>query len=413
MLDKRTSARYKREVQVCPMTSTKTNPTFVLTLALANLVTALPILITSLLLIDISQSFGIDVGVAGQVRSVASTASVVMGLLMGGLSVRFSHKGLYLLGLGLLSGSALCCSLAPTFPILLVAFALFGLSVTVIRPIGYALMGQFIPLQQRPKVMSYLIVGITSAYLVGSSLVNVIGEWRLMFLVLLLPLTLINVGLAWIGIPSKPRETSENPAYQRAFTEVLFNKSALACLVAYTLFHLGGNTVVVTFSGSFYRQTFLADTAFVSFAFMGCSSISIVGSVLGGRLVNRFGRKPVTVLSTLLAGVFSILYVNVTHLWASLVLWFVAAWFIGIGMTAYNSLALEQAPAYSGTMMSLSEVALFGGVAIGSALGGILLLAFNYQVLGLLGGLVVVASLLFQLFAMDPTARRKQALSAS
>jgi predicted MFS family arabinose efflux permease len=83
------------------------NKTFVSTLALAQLVSALPILITSLLLIEISQSFSIEVGIAGQVRSVASTVSVVMGLLMGGLSIRFNHKSLYLVGLVLLSLSAL------------------------------------------------------------------------------------------------------------------------------------------------------------------------------------------------------------------------------------------------------------------------------------------------------------------
>jgi predicted MFS family arabinose efflux permease len=389
------------------VTSTRLNKGFVSALVLANLVSALPVLITSLLLIEISQSFGIEVGIAGQVRSVASTASVVMGLLMGGLSIRYNHKSLYILGLGLLSISALCSYFTPTFIILLAAFALFGLSRTIIRPIGYALMGRFIPLQQRPKVTSYQVVGMASAYLVGSSLVSIIGDWRLMFLVLLLPLALINLVLAMKSIPSTPSDTSSSKEYQQAFKDVLFNKSALACLIAYTLVHMGGNTLVATFSASFFRQTFLIDTAFVSFAFMGASSMTIVGSLMGGRLVNRFGRKPVTVFSALLVGVLSILYVNVTHLWASLVLWFVDGLFVGIVMTAYNSLALEQAPAYRSTMMSLSEVSLFGGVAIGSALGGVLLLAFNYQILGLLGIFVLIGSLLFHFFTIDPTQQAK------
>ena len=105
--------------------------------------------------------------------------------------------------------------------------------------------------------------------------------------------------------------------------------------------------------------------------------MSIVGSLMGGRLVNRFGRKPLTVVSVLAVGVLTIAYMNVTHPWVSIGFWFVDGWFVGVVMTAYNSLALEQAPNYRGTMMSLNEVSLFGGVAIGSALGGILLLAFN------------------------------------
>jgi len=56
--------------------------------------------------------------------------------------------------------------------------------------------------------------------------------------------------------------------------------------------------------------------------------------------------------------------------------------------------------------MSLSDVSQFAGTAIGSAFGGGLLLAFNYQVLGFLGVFVVIASLLVQFFPIDPTRRQ-------
>jgi len=78
----------------------KRNRTLILPLVLGNLVTSLPILITTLLLIEISQSFNVELGIANQVRAVESTASVLMGLLMSGLAVRYRHKSLFLIGLG-------------------------------------------------------------------------------------------------------------------------------------------------------------------------------------------------------------------------------------------------------------------------------------------------------------------------
>ena len=51
-------------------------------LVISQLLTAIPVLITSLLLIEISQSYAVEVGVVGQVRTVASAVSVVTGLAM-------------------------------------------------------------------------------------------------------------------------------------------------------------------------------------------------------------------------------------------------------------------------------------------------------------------------------------------
>jgi DHA1 family inner membrane transport protein len=376
---------------------------FVSTLALSNLVTAFPITVTSLLLIEISQSFGVEVGAANQVRAAASTAAVVMGLIMGGLSVRFNHKALFLVGLGLLGLSAACCALAPTFLVLLVAYGVYGVSQATVRPIAHALIGRFVSLQQRPKVTSYLIVGMASAYLVGSALVNVISEWRLMFLAALLPLAVATLVLAVVSIPATPTSHVASPQYRRAFTDVLFNRSALACLIGGVLYLMPTNAVLASLSVSFFRQIYGVEKFFMSVAVLGISSIAIVGSLVGGRLVNRIGRKRVTTLSAFLLGVFTLLLINVPTLWGALIVWTIAGFFMGSIRTSLASLSLEQAPAFRATMMSLSEVSLNLAQALGNALAGLLLLAFNYHVVSLMGVFAIIGAGIFHVFTRDPT----------
>jgi len=376
---------------------------FVSTLALSNLVTAFPILITSLLLIEISQSFGIEVGTANQVRAVASTASVVTGLAMGGLSVRYNHKALFLAGLGLLGLSAVCCTFAPTFLVLLVAFGVYGVSQATVRPIAHALIGRFVTLQQRPKVTSYLIVGMASAYLVGSALTNVIDEWRLMFLAFLLPLIVATFLLAVISIPATPTSRAARSQYRRAFTDVLFNRSALACLLGGVLYLMPTNAVLVSLSSSFFRQTYGVEKLFMSVAFIGCSIIAIVGSLVSGRLVNRVGRKRLTALSAFLLGAFTLVFINVPNLWGALTVWLIAGFFTGSIRTSLASLTLEQAPDFRATMMSLSEVSLNLAQALGNALAGILLLAFSYHVVSLMGLFAIIGAGIFHFFTRDPT----------
>jgi predicted MFS family arabinose efflux permease len=68
------------------------------------------------------------------------------------------------------------------------------------------------------------------------------------------------------------------------------------------------------------------------------------------------------------------------------------------------SLTLEQNLRLRGSMMSLNEAARSLGVALGSGLGGYLLLESGYSALGLvLGSIGVVAAVIHRLFTVDPT----------
>jgi len=397
------SSQREEKLQEETPTSGRLNKTFVSTLVLANLVTATPILVTSLLLIEISQTFGIEVGTATQLSTVASTASVIMGLLMGGLSIRFKHKSLYLMGLALLCLSALGSYLSPTFIVLMLAFAIYGVRRAMIRPIGQALVGRFFSLQQRPKITSYLITGMLSAYLVGSSLTNIISDWRMMFLVFLLPVASVTLFFAFKGIPSTPKSDSSRQQYSQAFKDVLFNKSALTCLIGRVLYMMPVNAVGVSLASSFYRQTFLVDKVFMSVAFIGGSMTGIVGSLVGGRLVNRVGRKRLAIISSLIIGAAILSYINIPNLWVSVSVWSISGFFNGSFNTAYNNLALEQVPDNRATMMSLSEVSTYVAIAIGNALAGLLLLAFNYEVVSLMGAFSFIGAIVFHFFTIDPT----------
>ena len=80
---------------------------------------------------------------------------------------------------------------------------------------------------------------------------------------------------------------------------------------------------------------------------------------------------------------------------------------MGVWNTAYGSLALEQAPDNRGTMMSLSEVSMYAAIAIGNALAGMLLVAFNYKVVSLMGIFSIIGAIVFHFFTIDPTQQAK------
>jgi len=120
--------------------------------------------------------------------------------------------------------------------------------------------------------------------------------------------------------------------------------------------------------------------------------------------VNRFGRKPSTVLTALLSGIFTVSFALVPNLLLSLLLMLLASWFFGMVASSANSLTLEQIPKLRGTMMSIDTASINVGSALGTMAGGLALFYFDYEGLGsVLGAIGIVAAIVFGLLAKDPT----------
>jgi predicted MFS family arabinose efflux permease len=80
-----------------------------------------------------------------------------------------------------------------------------------------------------------------------------------------------------------------------------------------------------------------------------------------------------------------------------------AGFLFGISIPSYTSLLLEHAPAFRGTVMSLSDTSQFIAQAIGSGSGGAILLLFGFEGLGWFSLSGVIAAVLAYFFTRDPT----------
>ncbi|MDH7563859.1 MAG: MFS transporter [Candidatus Bathyarchaeota archaeon] len=122
---------------------------FVFSLGVSNFaISAMPLLV-SLLLVDIGNTFGTDVGVTSQMNTAHSVAAVIFALLISALSMRFSYRFLLVVGLVLSSVSALGCFLALDFPTMLALYALSGAGYVMVYSMSLALVGKHLALERR------------------------------------------------------------------------------------------------------------------------------------------------------------------------------------------------------------------------------------------------------------------------
>ena len=393
-----------------PAVEGRSNGRFILaSLVSSRFATQPPAILTGLLLIDIGETFGCSVGVMGQMRTLSAIVTFIFALLMGALSVRFSHKSLLTTGLSFFCVSALVCSIAQSYASMLVAYSLSGLGLGMVAPMVTTLVAAYFPLERRARAIGLIMAGAALSAVVGAPIIGFIAGlwgWRITFIGFVLPISLLSLLLAMKILPSAvggQQVGMSGGRYFTGFKAVFANGSAIACLVAEML-RVSGFIVFYIYSASFLRQRFLMSTGFTSLFFPLTALCYTLGSFVSGRLVASFGRKPVTVAAILLSGVSTISFILSPSLWLALMLNLIGCLFAGINSSAAQSLNLEQVPEFRGAMMSMSTAAMNLGEAIGAGMGGLALLLFGYEALGVsLGAMAIAAAMIYHLLTTDPT----------
>jgi predicted MFS family arabinose efflux permease len=272
-------------------------------------------------------------------------------------------------------------------------------------PMTSTLVASNFNIHQRSHAMGWLVAGGALAVSCGAPIIAWIGNWRWAFLGYVTPLILLSLILVLIGIPRVHHESTTNQGplrYREGFREILGNRSAQACLLG-TMLVGASFQAIFLYASSFFRQRYLISTEVASLFVFGGAMCVTMGSLMSGRLVNRIGRKRLVVLVGLLQSVCIIAYATVPSIWFATGARFIASGMAGVMFSALGSLSLEQLPRFRGTMMSIQTAMQSIGSALGAGIGGLALLLYDYELVGIsLGILAVIGAFIIRLFSVDP-----------
>ena len=370
----------------------RTESIFVPSLFLSRFTMNPPSTLLSLLLIEIGLTFGLQVGLVGQISAANSFVALIASFIVGALSVRFSHKRLLLTGLFIRTLSAATCAFSTSFNTMLLFFSLNGIGGALISPMTMSLTAEHLQGEKRANAIGWIIMSMPVSSIIGSLAINYIasfGSWRLPFLAFILPINILSLILVTRGVPpsQSQRTYPGDTDIFKGFTETLTTKSALACLIG-TVFSAASIGGFLVYQASFFRQRYLVSTDFASVMFIGNALCMAFGSRIAGRFMRSVESRRLWALAMILGGVSIVLALIIHNLWISLILALMVNVQLGLAFTSANSLTLDQVPSFRGTIMSLFTAANSMGMTIGASLGGMILLRFNYGSLGLVLGLL-------------------------
>ncbi len=361
-----------------------------------------PVVVLSLLLIDVADSLNIPVGVLGQISSFSSFLSIIMAIIMGVLAVRFSHKRLLYVGLLLISASIIGTSLSVNFSSILVLYSLSGIGYSMVQPMVNTFIGDIYPPEGRTRVMGRMIavrsvVSFLAPLITGFVVAR--SNWRIGYVSFNLCLTVISLILVLTVIPYDKGEKVENSSQLQGIKQVLRNPSALAYLLAGALAFTPFMAISV-YNGSYLRQSFGLPVETVSML-MPLVAISVTcGLLSSNRFVEWLGLKRVVYLSTLVSTLAYLVYFGAgLGLIPSVACSIFGAMSTGVWLSSSGALGLLQEQTYRGSMMSLATASSSLGGVLGALVGGFALIRFSYLGLGVVtSALGVIATVIYVLW---------------
>ncbi len=123
-------------------------------------------------MVNVASSLKVTVGTASQILTISSVVGLIVGFVMGFLTVRFKHKSLFVLGVALFGIGALGSFFAPDFASI-VFFSLFlGIGAAMVGIVVFVLIGDFLPLEKKGMAVGLVMGGVFIANLVMPQLTS-------------------------------------------------------------------------------------------------------------------------------------------------------------------------------------------------------------------------------------------------
>jgi MFS family permease len=265
---------------------------FVSSLTLAFSSTYVIEFITGLFLLDITMVFfgssePVSVAIASQLVTISSIVTVIAGLLMGILSVRFSRKALLIIGILCVTAGVLGCFFAPNFIFMQIFYPIEGIGTIVVSAMSFALIGEVLVVSKRAKATGWIIAGAPMTGIAGTLVTwfffTDVGSWRYFLLWFALPISLVAFASAYFGVPSYSHKTSitiGREAYLSSFKQVFLKKSSAGCLIGNMIRHAGLAWGI--FGITFFRTQFGLSLGSAALLALGGAVVNVLASITGG-----------------------------------------------------------------------------------------------------------------------------------
>jgi DHA1 family inner membrane transport protein len=341
-------------------------------------------------LVEVARDLDISTAAAGQLRTIAGLVAGVTALALGRLRTRVGLGRQLLGGSILLALGSLLSAAAPGIGLLALGQVPVGAGIGILTTAGTIAAAEWVPLERRPAVLSWALIGQPSAWIVGMPLLGLAGQesWRYAWLAF--PLVAALVAAAALAprrgappaqvAPAPMRAALAAPEVGRWLTaEILANTAWAGTLV---------------YAGALFVQSYRTSVAATGVLLAVGASAYVAGNVGLRRLAGGESWPWLVRLALALAAAAPAFFAFRTSVLTSTALFGAAAFAAGGRTFLSSAFGLSLPPEFRPGAMAMRAASMQFGYFTGSLAAGTALAIGGYPALGATMGALLLAAAL-------------------
>ncbi len=341
-------------------------------LAIAAITVGLVELIVGGILPIIAEDMQVSTGTAGQLITVFALVYAICGPVLLSITAKFERKKLYLVALLIFFLGNLATYWSPTFTWMMLARVMTASSASLVIVLSLTITPKLVVPEFRARALGIIFMGISSSLVLGVPIGIIITNyfgWRTVFLGIAL-LTIGAMLLVFKYIDPMPSEQDIPLSTQiKALGNIKIGGAHLA-----TMFMLAGHYTFYAYFTPFLETTLHLSQNWISITYFIFGIAAVSGGALGGTFADKFGVQK-TILFVI--GSFAVMLFILPYVTFSfplfiivMIIWGALSWGLAPPQQEY---IIQTDAETAGIHQSFNNSALQIGIALGSAIGGLVL----------------------------------------
>ena len=382
-------------------------------LALSTVAVGLVELIIGGILPAVADDLNVSHASAGQLITAFALTYAIAGPVLLVMTSKIERKKLYLVSLFIFIVGNIFMFFSPNYTIALLSRIMTAITTGLIVALSLTLAARVVESAKQARALGLIYMGISSPLVLGIPIGILISDafgWRMIFL-----------GIAGLGLgsmilialfldPMPGKKTVPLSVQLKAITSTKIGSAHLA-----TMFMLAAHYTIYAYFTPFLETKLNLNSNWVSLCYFIFGVAAVSGGAFGGTLSDKIGaRKSIIfvlsafalILLVLPFSAFSlVIFIPIMMIWAML------SWSLAPPQQSY---LIQTDPATCDIQQSFNNSSIQVGVAIGSAIGGVMLnFTGNVSSNAWFGAVIAIVALLSAIFSLSRPAIRQENTSKS